>query len=289
MAQQPFGGDPTKRKLDVIEKYLRAYQKALRKFDFEKVYIDAFAGTGEIPGSKPGSEEGLFDHHQVQDVIVGSAVRALELEIPFDRYIFIDQKPDNLDELASRLKGHSNFSRCEFVDKDANLALPQLCSRFNWRRTRAVTFLDPFGNQVAWETVEALSKTNTDLWYLFPSGIGVFRQISKGGTVHSTHEASLDRLFGTREWRNAFLKVERSEDLFGHADRRERVVTPEIAASYMQKRMSDIFAGVLPEKLPLGKHAYPSFHLLFAWANDSEATRKLATRLGRAVIKAAEK
>lgn len=43
-----FGGRWTLEKLDILERYLDAYTNALRNQDFQLVYVDAFAGTGEI-------------------------------------------------------------------------------------------------------------------------------------------------------------------------------------------------------------------------------------------------
>ena len=43
---QLFGGDWTEQKLGALDDYLRAYVKALSKTSFDRVYIDAFAGTG---------------------------------------------------------------------------------------------------------------------------------------------------------------------------------------------------------------------------------------------------
>lgn len=41
-----FGGPWTDRKLAILSKYLNAYSTALSSQPFEKLYIDAFAGTG---------------------------------------------------------------------------------------------------------------------------------------------------------------------------------------------------------------------------------------------------
>ena len=45
--QQRFGGDWTEQKLEVVQKYLGAYTTALKNQPFKKLYIDAFAGSGE--------------------------------------------------------------------------------------------------------------------------------------------------------------------------------------------------------------------------------------------------
>ncbi len=44
--KQKFGGDWTIEKLDIFSSYLDAYLIALKNSKFKKVYIDAFAGTG---------------------------------------------------------------------------------------------------------------------------------------------------------------------------------------------------------------------------------------------------
>ncbi|WP_375494674.1 hypothetical protein [uncultured Nostoc sp.] len=69
------------------------------------------------------------------------------------------------------------------------LALLRICSRAsisylktlygkNWRSNRAVLFLDPFGMQIPWSTIEAIAHTEAiDLWYLFPLGVAM---VSRG-------------------------------------------------------------------------------------------------------------
>ena len=41
-----FGGAWTERKLSVVRRYLENYAQALKNQSFERIYIDAFAGTG---------------------------------------------------------------------------------------------------------------------------------------------------------------------------------------------------------------------------------------------------
>ena len=56
-----FGGDWTKDKLDMVERYLNAYTTALKKKDyFRLMYIDAFAGSGIINLKKSDKEERQF-------------------------------------------------------------------------------------------------------------------------------------------------------------------------------------------------------------------------------------
>jgi three-Cys-motif partner protein len=54
--QEMFGGSWTQQKLEILSKYLRAYRRIFDKNPkarfFETSYVDAFAGTGEIPRRK---------------------------------------------------------------------------------------------------------------------------------------------------------------------------------------------------------------------------------------------
>ena len=133
-------------------------------------------------------------------------------------------------------------------------------------------FLDPQGNQVKWTTIEAITRTLAiDLWYLFPAGLGVHRQIGKDGSVHATHEASLDELVGTQEWRNTFIEEHDEEDLFGPKKGFAKVATTKSITLFMIQRMRQIFkGGVLDEWLPLGSRGIHMYSLLFAWPNPSE-------------------
>lgn len=293
MIQRRFGSlDATGRKLEVIQTYLEMYQKALTGRGFHTVYLDAFSGTGEVRFSSP-LENSLVDG-EVADVIEGSAVRAAEIDPPFSELIFVEKSRAKLEALESRFSSHRLRDRMSFSAADANIFIQEFCRTRNWRKERAVVFLDPFGSQVRWETIQAIADTRAiDLWYLFPAGLSVFRQIGANGVVDETHEPSVTRLFGTEEWKSAFLKPSAQSDLFGDGEERfDKTVTPESAAGFMIERMKTIFRGGVLDvdhMVPLGKLSYPSFYLLFAWANPSEKARPLANKLSKAAIKAIDR
>lgn len=46
--KQKFGGPWTEQKLEMVSKYLNFYLIALKNQSFRKVYIEVFAGTGNI-------------------------------------------------------------------------------------------------------------------------------------------------------------------------------------------------------------------------------------------------
>jgi three-Cys-motif partner protein len=289
MAQKRFGSaDTTGRKLDVIEQYLSMYQRALSNTGFHTLYIDGFAGSGEVPLG--GNPEDLFDE-EVKMVLAGSADRAMNISPPFSRYVFIDKRRECIEALSTKFHGKPNEDRAGYIVGDANEEIRKLCDTTQWRGQRGVVLLDPFGSQVEWATIEAIARTKSlDLWYLFPAGVSVFRQISNSGTVHDTHIEAINRIFGTDEWKDAFLAPSKQSDLFGESARQEKNVTPEGAAQFMIERLRTAFqGGVLDEMIPLGKHAYPSYYLLFAWANPSGNATRLARKLAGAAVKATDR
>lgn len=289
VTRQKFGSAHTAQKLGKLEDYLKAYSTALRHQEFHLVFFDAFAGTGDIEiGSGGALLESVDDY---SPFIQGSAHRALKLGTAFDEYVFVEKSRTNVRALEG-LKGTypTIADRISILCADANQALLEFCAETDWSRCRAVVFLDPYGNQVKWTTIEAIAKTNAiDLWYLFPAGLGVHRQISRDAKVHGTHESSLDELLGTAEWRTAFIAELDSEDLFGPRKASAKVATPHSITQFMIQRMRGIFrGGVLDEWLPLGSRGIHMYSLLFAWANPSDKA-KLAGKLAAVVLRSSRR
>jgi three-Cys-motif partner protein len=287
MAQR-FGDAHTDQKLNKLEAYLKVYSTALKNQDFQLIYFDAFAGAGDIQiGSNEASFLDAVDEYS--PFIEGSALRALKFGKAFDRYIFVDKRKKNVEALAALKDKYADISdRISIQRGDANKELQEFCSRTNWGRCRAVVFLDPFGNQVVWDTLDAIAATKAiDVWYLFPAGLGVHRQIGRDGSVHFTHGAALDRILGTSEWRTAFIKAEIVSDLFdGERSESKKVANPAAITEFMIGRMRGIFkGGVLDEWIPLGSKKVHMYSLLFAWGNPTTAACKLANTLARAVLR----
>jgi three-Cys-motif partner protein len=286
MAQLPFGGSHTVEKLKVLGNYLAAYQKVLKNTNFETVFFDAFAGTGEIPIDESG---GLFqDVEEVDPFIEGSSRRALGIKPPFSRYVFVERSRRKAALLQKLKTDFPHLSARIHIERaDANIAVEQFCKRTDWRRTRAVMFLDPFGNQVDWNTIQAIARTRAiDLWYLFPAHLGINRQISASGEFDVHKGASLDKVLGTSEWREEFVARFNRENLWGQAEQISfKQSTVDSVSRFMIRRMKAIFKGVvLDEWLPLGRGGSHWYSLIFACANPNAKAKEIAERVARAVM-----
>jgi three-Cys-motif partner protein len=292
-----FGGNWTTAKLDVIAQYLHGYTTALKdkpneERPFRKAYIDAFAGTGyreERREEEQQTQQGLpfpdLAKRETQELIEGSAKLALQTQPRFDKYIFIERNPsrcqqlENLKEEFPALAADIDI-RCG----DANLQIRQIC-KGDWRSHRAVLFLDPYGMQVEWKTIQAIAATRAiDLWLLFPLGMGVNRLLTKSGDIPAAWRRRLDDLLGTAAWYDEFYRVERTPALFGGD--RDHVVKASMATigRYFVERLKKIFPGVAENPGVLRNSTNnPLYLLCFAASNEGGA--KVALRIAGHLLK----
>jgi three-Cys-motif partner protein len=268
---QMFGGDWTEEKLRRVQKYLKAYNVALKKQRFTREYIDAFAGTGYREVKQPDSQDGLLLPELVeedcQDFLDGSASIALKVEPPFHKFTFIERSPTKYEELC-KLKERHPDREIDTLQGDANEHIRALC-RGSWDYRRAVLFLDPFGMQVTWETLRAIAETRAiDMWLLFPLGVAVSRLLKKDGNIEESLRRSLDVLFGEPSWFGAFYRTETVTDLFGQERRSVYKVDFQSMERYFIDRLRSIFPGVAENPLQLrNSKNVPLYLLCFAAGN----------------------
>jgi three-Cys-motif partner protein len=294
-----FGGDWTSTKLDVLAKYLAAYTTALKnkptpEHAFRKAYIDAFAGTGYRTMRKERDEDTpcsnlLFPdlaEAAPQQLLDGSARLALKVEPRFDRYIFIERDAERCRELEELKTEFPTLAASIRVEQgDANAEIQKICAK-DWGGHRAVLFLDPYGMQVEWQTIEAIAKTKAiDLWLLFPLGIGVSRLLTRSGEIPKGWRTRLDTLLGTKDWHDEFYKVEHTADLFGNDEERVVKATNETIARYFNTRLHSIFAGVAEPGVLRNSSNNPLYLLCFAAGNDKGAP--IALKIANHLLKEA--
>jgi three-Cys-motif partner protein len=292
-----FGGRWTAQKLEVVGKYLKAYTVALkdkptRRRPFVKAYIDGFAGTGSRRDSSENgcgvSQAELFttaDLKARNALLDGSARVALQTEPAFDRYIFIERNVKRCRELeALRTEFQPLAERIEVRQGDANSEIRAICSS-DWASRRAVLFLDPYGMQVEWSTIEAVSRTKAiDLWLLFPLGIAVNRMVTHSGDIPPPWRARLNMLLGDERWYDEFYRITPVQNLFGETYEETNRVTMEVIGKRFVDRLRDIFPGVVDSPGVLrNSSGMPLYLLCFAAANDAGA--KVAIKIASALLR----
>lgn len=280
---QKFGGNWTEEKLDIFTRYLNAYLIALKKQKFKKIYIDAFAGTGEIETCDGGQ------------YLAGSAKRALSSEEKFDHYYFIEADSHKAGELQDMI--NSEFPQMKRTVTvycgDANEKLAEIISNVDWRYNRGLLFLDPFATQVNWTTLENVAQTKSiDVWYLFPFS-ALERMLPKNGKFDIWGNC-IDRLLGDSGWRTEFYKKDPQMTLFdlspdegqSNEERMVKDASTEHIKDYILSRLGKIFPCVSKDvRIFRNSRRSPMFLFCFAISNESEAAQKLALRIASDILK----
>jgi three-Cys-motif partner protein len=298
VALQRFGSHWTEDKLCRVEEYFERYNVALKNQRFTREYIDAFAGTGYREVREEGGGGGLMFpglvEPEVQRFLDGSARKALKVEPSFHRFTFIEKDPRKVGELQKL--------RDKFPDKpiriecgDANEWVQSIC-REGWDYRRAVLFLDPFGMQVSWQTLEAVARTKSiDVWLLFPLGVAISRLLKRDGDIDEALCRRLDFVFGDRSWRDAFYKTDApvqpgavQRGLFDFEDETPEPEYPwkadfSVIEGYFKARLRTIFARVADNTVRLKNSKNIPLYLLFFMAGN-ERGAPIAVKIAESIM-----
>lgn len=277
-SKQEFGGSWTTEKLECVAKYLHAYSTIMSKQAFRFAYIDAFAGTGYRTLKRTGAKEELMfpelAEKETQNFLEGSARIALQVKPGFEKYIFIEKEQKRFDELNKLKTDFPDLANdIVLVNADANSYLTDLCLNYSWKKNRAVLFLDPYGMEVNWGTIEAIASTEAiDLWLLFPLGVAVNRLLRRDGKIDDSVMDKLNRFFGTSDWFKEFYQSKEKESLFGIQRTIEKVVDFDAISKYFVARLKTVFAAVADNPLQLyNSRNNPLYLLCFAVGNKKGA------------------
>lgn len=281
MAKHEFGGAWTTEKLERVRKYLCAYTRIFRGNErarfYTTIYVDAFAGTGFRSEKESDAVAAYLDGARdpdAQSFKKGSARIALEIEPPFERYVFVERQADRIRDLEGLKNTYPDMAeRIAIVHDDANAFLQGWCGSTDWSRHRAVVFLDPYGMQVDWATVRAIAGTRAvDLWLLFPLGVAVNRLLTREEPPPAEWAEALTRVFGTNDWRTDFYRKHEEQTLFGPTTVEQKEAGFRQIGRFFVDRLKTVFAGVAENPLPLRNSVgTPLYLLCFAAGNPKGA------------------
>lgn len=274
--QRPYGGYWTEVKLQRVREYLSEFTKNMEGKAFKTVYVDAFAGSGSVTMPRPPRRLrgfGLLPDSCTHPCIEGSAIQSLKLPYLFDEYCFVEQCPQTCGKLSKLINSRFSSLKGRICVKcqDANGFLVDYCGCTKWKNRRAVVFLDPFGTDVEWKTLEVIAKTEAaDLLYMFPLGIAVTRLLKCTGDIRPTARSTLTRLFGTSDWHKKLFQTTKRQGLFCMEDRTRRRQGCGEIIRYFLSRLKTLFPHVARNPLKLtNKRGIPMYLLCFAsWKRE---------------------
>lgn len=300
-SQTSWGGSWTTQKLDVFEKYVKAYLTIMNsyrdKYDWKLIYFDGFAGSGSRTKEESKEEvavmSNLFEDTSLSENEVnpyrGAAARVLGIERVmrgFYYYYFVDKKQESIDSLSSKIASIESKGKKVFRCGDANDKIAAMADflRKN-QKYKALVFLDPFGMQIDWNSIKKLAHLSVDLWILIPSGVIVNRLLERNvdWNIGLKHMSKLKDFFGIDnedEIRNFFYEEKKSNTLFGLEASIEKKSKPieRIAELYIKKLKDGIFDYVSDKPLVLySNNNVPLFH--FAFASQNKNAYKIAQQI----------
>lgn len=296
-----FGGTWSESKLNCIEDYARSYLRVMQRQEWCSLnYVDAFAGRGtqalkSYSIQADTSQSLIGDETQRADAekfLVGSAIRALKASLgstrPFNKFLFIDADRSSCADLEQTVQTEfpSIQHTVQVVCDDAHDALGNYVDSTDWKKTRALVFLDPYGLDVEWSLIERLAATKAcDVWYLFPLG-GVIRMMTKDGEMPASWEGRLNRVFGTGDWADEFYKTNPQQSLLSIEDPlRLRDVSTTHVIEYIRARLIEVFAAVSNAGVLYNSKGSPLFALVLGVSNPSLAARRAALSIANHLIK----
>ena len=282
-----WGGQWTEEKLNAFEKYVKAYLTIMNAhrddYGWQLLYFDGFAGSGTRNQEEEEQEvkeamEIFGQEVTAEDFNVyrGAAERVVKIEgdkmRSFDQYYFVDKSTENCNALEEKLAPYETSGKKHYLPLDANDAVKMLGSTLRKYSTfKALAFLDPFGMQIDWASIESLRGLSVDLWILVPTGVIINRLLERKLDKDKglAHAEKLETFFGmTQEAiRRCFYTEQQVQTLFGDE---EMIITKEenairkIAQLYVT-RLKEVFPYVTDDPLVLyNTNNVPIYHLVFA-------------------------
>lgn len=296
MENHTFGNDWTEQKLICVKDYAASWAAIMeyekKKWGWKTHYIDAFSGSGTYSPKKKKNDDAhhtsLFGDEteaEKQEVRAGSAQLAIKQVPKFDRVDLIEINPEHASNLRS-IAGDELNKRVFVHEADVNKKLCELAKSLT-KNDRALLFLDPYGCQVWWETLQKIAATEVvDVWYLF-SIMGINRKLTLTPDKIPPHEREiLNKCLGTDLWEKFFYKQNVDTDLFGEIPKTTRKAAPLDVERFFQEHLGIIFPTVSPHCLRLkNKKNGHMFSLYFAISNPHDSAKKLALKLANPILK----
>ena len=281
MAEPDVVGPWAREKLAILENYLQAYCRVFKNQSWAKtVYVDAFAGSGRAKLRSYQNDSTsvelnleIMDEEQIE-YVDGSPRTALNLEPPFDRYVFVEDRPSRVRQLEELSEEIGLSERIQIVRGDCNEYLKDdFLDRLQWNQWRGVVFLDPFGMNVPWATIEEIAHTDAlEIILNFPEGMAIQRLLYRDSERFDDRRRNmLDRYFGTSEWFDVVYRE--VPDLFGgHVEKVSQA--GEVLAKWYMGRLEALFGNVAGPHLVTNTRGGRLYYMI--WSGHHPKGREIA-------------
>ena len=197
-------GDWGQEKYQLLNLYVQLFSASMKnKWDC-RVYIDLFAGSGRsrIKGTTR--------------IVSGSPLIALDIDPPFDQYIFCEKKMEKLQVLETRVRRDYSKASVVFQPGDANEFVSQILDKIPKHRqgfkVLSFCFVDPYNlGDLSFDTIDRLSGRFIDFLVLIATDMDASRNISKYELPANT---TVERFLGVSQWRSEWAEAKKNGESF---------------------------------------------------------------------------
>jgi three-Cys-motif partner protein len=218
----PEVGGWAETKYRLLSLYDTLFSSGMRyKWD-KRVYIDLYAGAGinRIRGT--------------QRLVYGSPLLALQVNHPFDKYVFCEKSKRNIEALRERTKKISADADVQIIQGDCNEKIREIMAAIPAASQRSkvlsLCLVDPYNLGIKFDTIARLAQRFTDFLVLLALYMDANRNYS---TYIQDTSTKVGDLLGDKTWRSRWLKAQFSSISF-----------PRFVADEYAKRMCEL--GYLP-------------------------------------------
>jgi three-Cys-motif partner protein len=245
-------------KLSLLGKYLDAYTKIMKGQEWCRNgyhYVDAFAGTGR---PKAKDEERYID---------GSPRVALKVHHPFRSYIFIEKEDWRVDKLK-RLQGEFPKFNIQIKQGDCNsIIVNKIVTEIRFENfNRGIIFLDPFGMDIEWQTIESIADTRALEVFLNLPVMAINRSVlmKQAYKLKPEQIKRMDLFWGSPDWRAKLY--EEVPTLFG-PEIKKIPQTGKSLGKLFKSRLNEVFPEVSEPLVMTNSRKVPLYCLIFAGHN----------------------
>jgi three-Cys-motif partner protein len=293
----PEVGPWAREKLDALGRYLDFYTKVLKNQPWRTLYLDAYAGGGRAvlrTGERPllGGADLFIDappiDTETRELIDGSPRIALGVTFPFDRYILVDSDPDRVAELQALKAEYGDRRTINVLKATAAEGIDWVTRQPISRKThRGIAFLDPFGANLDWASVQKLAATGLfEVVINFALSMAIQRMLPNSGDVPKAWADALDAYFGDHTWFDAVY--EQGGGLFGTSSLEKRPDYSERLLALYRTKLRTAFGHVSSPRLIRNTCGAPLYYLIWAGPNKkglegADYILTMGERIGRRI------
>jgi len=202
------------------------------------------------------------------EYIRGSPRIALELQFPFTQYVFVETNAARALALEKLTTQYPDL-KIAIRKRDCNEYLRDTLVPRSWKQWRGLVFLDPFGMQVPWTTIELLAKTKAiEVFINFPVGMAIQRLLRRDARFSNEQRARIDLYLGSPNWFD--VVYQKGTGLFGETV--DKAADSNIALTrWYRKRLKGLFGFASSARLVRSSSNHPLYYLIHAGPNATGA------------------